>query len=249
MPATIQNSIVYLAADGFGYQAAKAPLPVPPSGMTGMYFVFRAYFNGSEQNTIPGWDHTFAFGLCFNGINPTQTSRANFFGIASDPSDSPSAVGIRGSSYAFMFSNGNYMGGESYGVYQQPANFYSGRASGAMTIGNRIDQIGCLPSGASSGAYYTGVWVIKKAGIDQVSLSVGYNLDAIPVSNLKSAVTSAETKWPWRDLIFTDATNWRLGGNMNFPSHFIAKLPSSVAGRQLIIEKVDMRYFNSETLS
>ena len=254
MAATITNSKVYLTADGLGWQAVRAPLPAAPVGTTGLLFVYRAYFDsfsgGTTDNLTTGWNHTWAFGLTFGSTMPSYNSRANFFGVANLTDTN---LNLRQYTPTSNYYGTNQPATTYLTQGNQWSRFYPGSTSSFADNTDTGTYWGAqtptyFPSNPTTGQQYTGIWIIKKSEIsDRIMVSAGYNMESLDRTNLMAALSSTNTVWTNSDQEMIETTNWRVGGNMNFPSYFIAKMPSPTIGKQFIIDKIDLRYYNTDS--
>jgi len=244
MSAFVSGGQLILEGDGIGWNAGRRSLNAPPAGATGMCFAWRAWFESFtasfQDNSTPGWNHTHALGLKFGSDLLGASSRANFFGQANG-AHSALPYAVQNLTNANIFGSG--VTGSHFMIAPQifpgtTATFVDASGGGIANDGAAVQ----MPSNATDGAAFTAVWLVRKTiASDSVLVSLGWNMEGL--TDLLDARTSLGTTWQVTNATVTDSTNWRPGGAMAFPTHFIAQFPSPTSGRRMVVARLAVEYF------
>lgn len=248
MSTVIADNKLTMTASGTGYQSAIGQLRVaPPAGADMMVFLYRAYYDSatsSEASTNYGWGNPSCLGFSFNGTVPSGTDHSNFFGLSGQNSSGNNVgytydanafgTGEAGLGFNSRNSNNGYNGGTGTNS--------SGAFSSVISANKGAWDI---PANPTTGAKFTGVWVVKKvAGSQSILLSSGYNLESLTKEDAGQARTSANTVWYGTDQSITESTNWRPSSSIIvFPEYVVFGFPSGVVGRKMVVEWFKIEYY------
>ena len=258
MSAYLSGTQVILEADGIGWHGAKKQLAAPPASADQVIYTFRHWVDDASNWPVPqwsyptdggnsyvvyGWDPTFSFGICFRESWASRTSAGDFLGLMDPPSDSLelnlilTPDGVRGGTVA------NIMRFFDGGHTSTAANWISG-------VGAYSERLS--PGTPAAGAQFTGVLKVRKSGTNQISISVGRNMESLPLANLRDAATDEATVWYAVNELHTDTTNWRPAPDtINFPRWIQMRWPAGHIGMQHVFAGMHIDYYNynSEKIS
>lgn len=263
MGALISSNTLRLEPDGLSYQTAKVQLPVAPSAANTMVFYYKAYVNEWPENTVENgstyaWNNDAFFGLSFN-----DTVSANVGGIVGFTNTNQSEVGgslskSNWSSYFFHINSG----------FSQTVPFsvsYNGASYNLFSYGHPLsttthnvgfpNAIMCLSTntiGLTGAQKRLGIIKIAKNTDDpqKVVFSYGNNYEGLSAQSFSFALTSNLTTWAFQNISLQETGNFRpnylnpnQSNTINFPRWIVAKWPSAVIGRNLVITDIKVEYY------
>ena len=271
MPAIIISNQLQLQPNNIGYQGARFQLPPQPVNAETMVFYYKAYGEGFplgndylEDGSGYSWNKESMFGLSFSG-----SLSANNGGIVGwTGRENPNNIyRIRRNVFNSNFiSNSNISlsaNGQHMTFGNESAYFYYGH----QTKSNFITSFGLYGVGVfcpttngiglTGAANFLGIIKIQKntSNANQISISVGNNWEGFSVENFASALSSSKTNWEMFNYAQPETTNFRpysttptLSNTIFFPSWIVAKWPSGIVGRNLVITNIKVEYYSQETL-
>lgn len=252
MSSIIDNNTLTMEATGTGYQSAIGQMRIAaPAGSDMMVMVFRAYFDTFTANESAnyGWSNPSAFGLSFNGTIPMPSNHSNFFGLSSRSAG--------GDTVELIYNADAFGTGEAGVAFGVRSNLSTWNGATVTQPGNSLTSSLSpkgpwdLPANPTTGAKYTGIWIIKAdRGTSNVRFQSGFNLESLALDNLRDAKDDAETVWyNTSEITFAESTNWRPTiQTMKFPSYFVFSFPSGVPGKKMIIERIGIDWFSYNQL-
>lgn len=252
MSAVITDNQLILTATGTGFQAASGMLrTTPPASADMMVFMFRAYYDSytSDENVNYGWGNPGCLGFSFSGDVPSAGDHSNFFGVGSNASETSDDVYYKYSSNAFG------SGEAGLGFYpRNGSNAFSGSDSednpGSFTSDIEPNGPWDLPANPTSGAKFTGIWIVKKViNSRNILLSSGYNMESLSLEDIRNARTSENTVWHGTDTLIEESSNWRPSDSLiKMPEYVVFGFPSGIIGKKLIVDHFQIDWYSYNQL-
>jgi hypothetical protein len=271
MPATITSNQLQLQPDSLGYQGARYQLPAQPTNAETMVFYYKAYGDGFpvgddyfEDGPGYGWNKESVFGLSFNGS--LTANNGGVVGWAN--TDDPNRIcRVRRNAFQPQFISNSRISlsasGQHISFGNEGAYFYYGSTNKGQRI-TSLSQYGvgkfCPTTtgiGLTGAADFLGIIKVQKniSNPSQISISVGNNWEGLSTNNFATALSSSKTNWDLFNYAQVETTNFRpystnpaLSNTIFFPSWIVAKWPSGIVGRNLVVTNIKVEYYSKETL-
>lgn len=250
MGASNDGTKVILAGDGIGPCGAKRAIAAAPDGADIMYFFYRAYwdtFSAEPSSVNYGWDHTFAFGLSFDGEYPNDVNTpafARFFGIGATQSNFDPTYAVDGGGTGVSFLHFGAAKFETGGNTNVTTTVYFPGTLSTSAGRSNIIFVG-FPANPTIGLTFTGVWKIQRdlANAHYLNVTCGVNFESLSEANISNARTSANTIWSMPFQVSNNYNFFPRKSPMKFPTTLVMRNPDGVVGRKFIYDHGKVEYW------
>jgi len=251
MSVTTDGDKVYLEGDPLGPTGAYKQLAAAPAGTDVMFFLFRAFWDSvtTDAGGINfGWDHTFAFGLSFDGVFPNSNFTPTFSRF----------IGIGKSSTSFDLDyradaggvGKHFAGFDDGSVFRKGQNADDGASfpfiDDSDDLGGRNRRMFTMfPATPAIGAQVVQVWKIARSLSNSryVSVTCGVNFESLSEANISNARTSANTVWSKTQELDASDNFCPRNNKIFFPSWLLMKNPDGTTGRKFVYDHGKVEYF------